>query len=373
MGNDFRAWLFITPLIRRSPELKFYEDPFISGVMVLLHQTRLFFVLWSFGAFLTLSSAATLTRPSLSDELQPIKISNSTWNQSSSLGVDPNLMIIPIFDGPNLDQVTLLMSAVQLIAREAKENINHDVDRIVWVSYDARFSSIGILVLPPPNVALINRRYVIWGLTQSLHIMMNLNRFASARFKMTRNGVIIGTIDFSQMANHALSDVAKLPSKLGLPINSTNAATDYTTHGSYPRNSTSAVNAGNFEVFCRLHGYDLEPSEVFGPVVTMLGHVAQFPPRARFISWRTPVEVGQGQTALEFMKSERETPPFCEKEHLITATATVPLFMIRKGRFSEVDIKAQLRVGNTPVLLANGQLRIERTPRPGPGGGLDVA
>ena len=332
--------------------------------MGILHQIQLCFVLLSSGALLALSSAATLARPSPSDELRPIETSNSTWDQSSDLGVDPHLMIVPIFDGPNLDQVTLLMSAVQLIAKEATENINQDVERIFWASPSAQFSNIGILVLPPPNAATINRRYVIWGLTQSLHIMMNLNRFASVRFRMTRNRAIIGTIDFTQMGNHGLLDVDKRASKSGLPINSTNAATNPTTHGSDNSTSIGTVNAGNVEIYCRLRGYDLEPSEVFGPVVTMLGHVAQFPPRARFIAWTTPFEVGQGQTSLSYVKSERETPPFCEKEHLITATATVPLFMIRKGSFSEVDIKIQVRTGRITELLANGQLRIERTPPP---------
>lgn len=345
----------------------------MSGVMVLLHQIRLCIILSSFGAFLNLTSAATLARPSLLDNVHPVETSNSTWNQSWNLGVDPHLMMIPMFDGPNLDQVTLLMSAVQLLAKEATENINHDVDRICWTSPSARFSNIGILVLPPPNAATINRRYVLWGVTQSLHIMMAQNRFACANFRMTRNGVIIGTIDFTQMASLAPLDADKSALDLGLPINSTNAATNHTRHGSAYSNSISTANAGNVQIFCRLRGYDLEPSEVFGPVVTMLGHVAQFPPRARFISWTTPFEAGHGQTALGFTKAERETPPFCEKEHLITATATVPLFMIRKGRFSEVDIKVQLLAGNVPVLLATGQLRIERTPGPNLVDGFEVA
>ena len=342
--------------------------------MNLLHRIQTCFILSFFSPFLKLSSGATLARPSLSNEIQPIETSNSTWNQSSSLGADPHLMIVPIFDGPNLDQVTLLMSAVQLMAKEATENINHDVDGIVWASPSPQFSNIGILVLPPPSAALINRRYVIWGLTQSLHIMMNLNRFASAKFRMTRNGVLMGTIEFTQMGNHGLLDVDKRVSKLGLPINSTNATTDDTTLGSsYNNSSISIVNAENVMIFCRLRGYDLEPSEVFGPVVTMLGHVAQFPARARFTSWKTPFEVGKGQTALGFTKTERETPPLCEKEHLVIATATVPLFMIRKGRFSEVDIKVQVTIGDVPLLLANGELRIERTPGPGLGNGFEVA
>ncbi|KAL8788050.1 MAG: hypothetical protein Q9195_007464 [Heterodermia aff. obscurata] len=337
--------------------------------MVLVYRIQLCFVLLSFGAFSALSSAATLARPSLSNELQPIESSNSTRNQISSLAVDPHLIIVPTFNGPNLDQVILLMSAVQLIAKEATENIDHDVEQIFWASPSARFSIISILVLPPPNAATINRRHVIWGLTQSLHIMMNLSRFASAVFRMTRSGALIGTIFFTQRGNNGLLDVDKRAS-LMLPINSTNAKTNDTTLGSYDSNSINTVNAGNLEIFCRLRGYDLEPSEIFGPVVTMLGHVAQFPARARFISWSTPFEVGQGQTALSFVKSERETPPFCEKEHIITATTTVPLFMIRKGRFSEVDIKIQSRVGTVAQLLANGQLIIERTPPPHLGVGL---
>ena len=341
--------------------------------MALLHQIRLCIILSSFGAFLNIASAATLARSSLWDNVRPVQRSSSTWNQSWSLGVDPHLMIVPIFDGPDLDQVTLLMSAVQLIAREATENINYDVDRIFWSSPNAQLSNIGILVLHPPNAATISRRYVIWGLTQSLHIMMAQNRFACAKFKMTRNGAIVGTIDYTQMASLAPLDIDKSALNLELPVNSTNAATDYTTHGSTHSNSISTVNAGNVQIFCRLHGYDLEPSEVFGPVVTMLGHVAQFPPRARLISWTTPFEVGHGQTALGFTKAEREGAPFCEKEDLIIATATVPLFMIRKGRFSEVDIKVQLLAGHVPVLLATGQLRIERTPGPNSVDGFEVA
>ena len=341
--------------------------------MNFLRRVQTYLILPSFSAFLTLSSAATLARPILSTELQPVETSNSTWNQSSSLGVDPHLMIVPIFDGPNLDQVTLLMSAVQLMAKEATENINHDVDVIAWTSPSLRFSNIGILVLPPPNAALISRRYVIWGLAQSLHIMMNLNRFASAKFRMTRNGAMMGTIEFTRMGNHGLLNVDKRVSKLGLPINLTNAANDYTAHGSSYNNSIGVANAGNVMIFCRLRGYDLEPSEVFGPVVTMLGHVAQFPARARFISWITPFEVGQGQTALGFTKTKRETLPLCEKEHVIIATATVPLFMIQKGRFSEVDIKVQVSVGGVPLLLAHGELQIERTPGPHLGDGFEVA
>ena len=39
----------------------------------------------------------------------------------------------------------------------------------------------------------------------------------------------------------------------------------------------------------------------------------------------------------------------------------VPLFMINKGVFSEVDVEVKLP---NEVLIATGSLRIERTPRP---------
>ena len=319
-------------------------------------------ILLSLSALLALTSAAILPRLDQSNVIFPLEASNSTPSQSSSFGVDPHFRINPIFDGPSLDQDSLLMSSVQLLAREALLDINGQVQRVFWHSPDSRYSSVGVYVLPPSRAATINRRYLVWGLAESLQLLMKRNRFASVKLSMTMERVDVGSVEFTLLSNEQQQfDADKSASRLERPVNSSILATDSisadivaasTKHG----NNTLSTNAVHLQVFCRLFGYDLEASEVFGPVVTTLSRFAAYSPGAHMRNWKTPFEIGE--TALEFKSTNRRSPPFFEVEWLIKATAAVPLYMLNKGRFSEVEI--QIAIDNTAVAV--GQLRIERTP-----------
>ena len=234
------------------------------------------------------------------------------------------------------------------MAREAVENINDDIERITWRSPDPRFADIGILVLPGSGAATIPRRIVNWGLTESLLYLMNHNRFESVNVMLNKDGRNVGSISFTQMGNRRRSR--------GEELSDGPAVIDDSDHG----NSTLNTNSENLQVYIRQIGYDLEPSDIFGPVVNMLGHFAQYPPNSYVGEWKTPAQ--PGQTALAFARSERIHPPFFQNEQLIKATAVTPLFMINKGRFSEAEIKVQVVEGKGGVVVGNGELRIQRTP-----------
>ena len=321
-------------------------------------------------AIISTALAATLPHLDTNNIIVPAEASSPQWNHSSSIGAYSQYMIAPVFNGPSLDQTSLLMSAVQLMAREAAENVNHNVGRIFWNSPDPRFSNIGILVAPPSNAATMPRRLMIWGLTEGPKLLMQRNRFASVKLRMTRDGINIGSIEFAHLRNnrelHLDADRSTASSVNISPSSPQPAPTTNTTHTptnaiAKPDNNTlAAVTIAGFAVYCRPHGYDLEISDVFRPVLTMLSYVAQYPPGAHFQDFRTDAEIGQ--TALGFKSRGRRVPPFFFKEDVVKATAVVPLFMINKGRFSELDV----RVLMDEQLLATGGLKIERTPPPRP-------
>ena len=303
------------------------------------------YVLVSYSSFfLALTSAATLSEPTQLD------ITRDGANNLSSLGYVPEFHVHPIFaGGPPLDSNSLLMSGVQLMAREAVEPIMGAVPRTFWHSEDPRYASIGIFVLPTPEARAVERRMMMWGLEQSMRYMMEENRFESVRFRMTRDGDDVGSIEYTSLANK------QLHMNLG-------ASTSRLEQGSTPAvaeaKEANPLKVVGPQVFCRLCGYDLEVFDVFRPVVMMLREMAEFPARSHIGSYRTDKEIGV--TGLRFKDEKRRNPPFFEAQWLVKACLAIPQYMLDKGTFSETDVMIKV----DGVLVAVGLLKIQRTPPP---------
>ncbi|KAG6993906.1 hypothetical protein G7Y79_00049g084660 [Physcia stellaris] len=330
--------------------------------MLLKRPSSLHLICLSFIPFFALTSAARLPRQHPTNVIQPIDSTDSTTDQPSNIYADPQYMVYPVFQGPSLDQIALLMSAVQLMAREAAENINDDIPSITWMSRDDRFSNIEILVRPPSNANTIPRRLMLWALSASLQLLIQRNRFACVKFRITRDGINVGSIEirlFSQQQQQQQLDPYMATTSPTPPTTNQTLNAANTTTTSYLPTLTSGFQGFNIRVYIRrsAFGYDLPPSAVFGPVITTLHHIASSTLWSRVRSYKTPAKTGD--TALAFSDTGRR--PFFHKEQLIEAAATVPLFMINKGVFSEVDVEVRLP---SEVLIAQGSLRIERTPRP---------
>ncbi|KAL8829247.1 MAG: hypothetical protein Q9191_002121 [Dirinaria sp. TL-2023a] len=334
--------------------------------------------LWlSSSTFLVLTLAATIPLPnSPNGTLIPSvsRLSTATINQAPSLNADTGLAINPVFNGPRLDQTSLLISAVQLLAKEALEDINSEVPQTSYRSTDPRYCSVGILVLPPSNAATLHRRLLIWGLAESLLFLMQRNRFASAKFRMTLYGTNVGSVEYRFLINNDQlplpANNAKLP-RVETPVEPLVAGSKNITQGvangpthERPTNNTLAANDAGLKVYCRLTGYDLEPADVFRPVIDLLRNMANLSPQSRIQEFKTPFTVGE--TALDF----RARAPYFSAEAIIKAAAAVPAYMLNKGRFSEVEIRVEM----VDVLIAKGELKIQRSPRPGsqPVGSIDV-
>ena len=271
----------------------------------------------------------------------------------------------PIFNGPNLDENSLLISSVQLLAREALEDITSQVSRTFYHSTDHRYASVGIFVMPPSNAPTLLRRLLVWGIAESLQCLIQLNRFASVEFRMTIDGINVGSVQYRLLTNDdrtpLVAEKAGLPrierpitsSVTAGPMNATHGVSNGSTYDS--TNFTLAANAEGLKVYFRLVGYDLETADVFRPVITLLRNIAEFSPQSRIVEFKTPFKIGD--PALEF----RARGPYFNAEALIKAAAAVPAYMLNKGRFSEVEIRIEM----ADVLIAKGQLKIQRTPPPG--------
>ena len=317
--------------------------------------------LLTWAAFLALAFAAALPRLNHEAFIIPDGASNAHY---WSLGVDPDFQVYPLFNGPNLDTISLLMSAVQLLTREALEDIDGDVPRIFWHSQDPRFASVGIFVIPPAQSGTVNRRMMVWGLQRSLQYMMNRNRFASVKFRMMRGDYEVGSIEYaslsqesqiSRVVEHAPSHKhqveSSIPGTASTPIIAFDSLSD---HGG----NMSWLNGLGLQVYCRPFGYDLEPFDVFTPVVAMIAYMAQSPSREH-VGSRITVFI-PGQTIIKFTDQNRQSPPFFENQHLLKSTAILPAFMFNKGRFSEVDARVMV----DGALVAIAKLNIARTPHP---------
>ena len=204
----------------------------------------------------------------------------------------------------------------------------------------------------------------IWGLGESLMCMMELDRFGSVKIRIVRRGEWVGTIEITELADkpygpsgHDNRSRSQFVANATAPA-AAKASTGLVEAPGIAYVDTSWVKAAGLQVFCRLHGYDLEPFDVFRPVVEMISHMATFEPRRHVRSLQTRVRIGT--TAIRYRDEFRRSPPFFEAQHIIKATAILPAFMLNKGRFSETDIEVKV----DGALVGRGQLKIERTPRP---------
>ncbi|KAG7004545.1 hypothetical protein G7Y79_00024g054950 [Physcia stellaris] len=321
-------------------------------------------ILLAHSALIVSILAATVPHPLPQESGLSLGASNAATNDSSDLVGAHGYGVIPTFSGPDLDQNSLLMSAVQLLAREALEDINGEMQRVFWRSRDSRYSKIYISVLPHSAVPTIKRAAVVWGLAESLSCMMDLDRFGSVGFKIVRRGEWVGTIEFTELAGNQYGSSGHDNQSRSLFVaNTTAPAAAKTSTGlleapGMPYVDTPWLKAAGLEVFCRLHGYDLEPFDVFRPVVEMISHMAVFDSRRHVRSLETRFRIGT--TAIRYRNEFRRSPPFFEAQHVIKATAILPAFMLNKGRLSETDIEVKV----DGALVGRGQLKIERTPRP---------
>ena len=316
------------------------------------------------------SLAGTMLHPDYLRTLRnPGNPLNSTVDRAVGVEVNPYIALSPVFEGPTLDQNSLLIATVQLLAREALEDINGQVPRTAYHSSDPRFSSVGVYVLPPTNAVTLQRRLLVWGLVMSLQFMMQEDRFASVIFILTQNGIYVGSVQFQLLdggtavdkavsANESLAS-SSVPARLNVTQGVINDPIGGT-------NGTLAVGAPGLQVFYRLFGYDLEVIDVFRPIILLLRDVAEFQPHARCDRFKTPARIGE--TILRF-KAESRIVPFFNTEMLVKAAAAVPLYMLNKGRFSEVDIEVKV----DGILIAEGDLSINRTPRPTPNAAGNVS
>ena len=310
--------------------------------------------------FLARSLAGTIPHPEYPRTLHnPGSRLNSAVDRAVSFEVDPHIALSPVFDGPTLDQNSLLIATVQLLAREALEDINSQVPRTFYHSSDPRYSSIGIYVLPPSNAVTLQRRLLVWGLVMSLQFMMQEDQFASVMFKLTQNGINVGSVEFrpftgEKVVAKAVSASESLASSSILTrLNIMKGVINDAVNGA---NGALAVDAPGLQVFCRLFGYDLEVVDVFRPMIILLRDLAEYPPHAHYDRIQTSAKIGETRLRL---RAESRTLPFLDGEMLVKMAAAVPLYMLNKGRFGEVDIRIEV----DGILVAEGDLSIKHTPR----------
>jgi hypothetical protein len=103
------------------------------------------------------------------------KVHTPVANSSSMVSIDPRFGIDPTFDGPKLPLISVLMSIVSFLVDLGLQ------DFLGTTKARARklkkYPEVQIAIVPNTAGGSIERRFVIWGLTQTAGLMMNSRRF----------------------------------------------------------------------------------------------------------------------------------------------------------------------------------------------------
>ena len=133
-------------------------------------------LLLSLYKFLVLTSAAVIS---------PLVFLNTSHNVANRpfIGVpDPRFKIEVSFDGPKLPLISCLMNAVEFLVFLGSQDFSGSMEQMVWKLDD--YPEVGMVIWPRTQGGRIERRFVIWGLSQGAAHMIHLIRFQTVTFTL---------------------------------------------------------------------------------------------------------------------------------------------------------------------------------------------
>lgn len=127
--------------------------------------------------FLVLTSAAVISPLVF---LNTSGIVNTAANGPVVGTLDPRFQIEVSFDGPRFPLISCLMNIVDILLILGLQDFARSMGRVAW-KFD-NYPEVGMVVSPIPEGGRIERRFVIWGLSQGAAHMIHLIRFQAVTF-----------------------------------------------------------------------------------------------------------------------------------------------------------------------------------------------
>lgn len=130
--------------------------------------------------FLALTSVAA-ANPFVSSNTS--NLANTVANQTGVGIPDPRFHIEMDFRRPIIPLISCLMNTVQFLAILALEDFWGSTEKFSWKL--SNYPEVGMIVSPNREGGRIERRFVIWGLSEGVADMIRLTRFQAVTFALS--------------------------------------------------------------------------------------------------------------------------------------------------------------------------------------------
>ena len=283
---------------------------------------------------------------------------------------DPRFHVTVQFEGSRFPFISCLMNSVYFLYNIGSEDFSGQMRRVSLKRDE--YPEVGMVVFPRTIDGTIERRFVIWGLSQGVAHMIRLNRFQAASFTLmctylfrmflpdpdvdrcpdqesrllikrcVGKGRAVGMIKLVAWPDtESTQDVTQQPK-----LSFVNSSSDVQVF-SEKRNNTSDNSQNRiFQAQIMMVDSYISPFDVFLLAITVLVEAAELQPRRRLQGYVSrAVSAGSG-TPLRIVFEEpmpvRTSSPYFEVQWLRETMVVLPQFMVRKGAFQEAVILVEL-------------------------------
>ena len=297
---------------------------------------------------------------------------------------DPQFHFTLQFDeGSKFPPISCLMSTVDLLHVIASEDFLGRMRKLSWKTND--YPEVGIVISPRTIGGTIERRFVIWGLSQGVANMIRLNRFRAVTFTLSCTDIpwmFFPDPDVDPCPNRELRMLIKIcvgegrevgtiklvPWPSGRKLQPTQDVTQqpklsFVNSSSNIQVFSEKINitterSQNSEVDVRIMSADLPIPlyNVFLVVISVLVDAAELRPTTRLRGYTSQAVSADSGTPVRIVFEEptpaRTSPPYFQVRWLMAAVAVIPEYMVRNGAFQEAVILVEL----DGCRIANGYL-----------------
>ena len=323
------------------------------------HSIALFLIVFSCTLGLHASS-----RVSSSPTLQ---VSSDVSNEilgADDAGIPANFDIIRILEESSIPPFSCFESTVAIMLKLGLEDFNGVMKEVSW--YLEGYREVGIRIMPMIPNGLIQRRFAIWGLAQSVNFMIQEHKLVASTYELQWNTMKVGNVRFIRLSLPPIRP-SKTVTGNAAPSNDAQMSTQSSdlefseSMHSFP-NTTSEANLtgifGNedFKIQASLVGRVLDPYRVYYTIISVLTEASQMAPSRLVEQYTSPADIQDLELIfLPPLGRPRLAPPFFSKVWLMQAVPLITQFLLSKGVFRECSILVEVM----GVRVADGWLGLK--------------
>lgn len=135
---------------------------------------------WCLFEFLSLTSAAVISPLVFLNTSESV---NAVATQPIIENPDPRFKLEVRFDGPKLPLISCLMNTVEILMILGLQDFSGNMEKIAWKFDD--YPHVGMVISPITQGGRIERRFAIWGLSQGVAHMIDLNRWQAVTITLS--------------------------------------------------------------------------------------------------------------------------------------------------------------------------------------------